>query len=173
MAKKSCEACKGSGLCRLCKGSGRKGSWVTSKCATCGGSGNCSPLWRFRPEIGPRAIKRLECKENDPSVESGVTRVTLCATGHSSPTRAGRWSSIWRPAQHATVTVAASVAAAPAPSGSGSRTAATPAVAGACAAGATAAVRSRAVRAAAGGGDGPPLGRARRSRVIAGMTSPV
>ena len=42
--------------------------------------------WR-RPEIGLCAIKRWECKQNDPSVESGVTRVTLRVTGHSSPTR--------------------------------------------------------------------------------------
>ena len=37
-----CFVCQGGG-CRVCKGSGKKGSLITSKCGTCSGTGNCSP----------------------------------------------------------------------------------------------------------------------------------
>ena len=39
MAQEKCKACKGTGLCRVCKGSGKKGSLITSKCGTCSGTG--------------------------------------------------------------------------------------------------------------------------------------
>ena len=39
---KECEACGGSTVCRKCKGSGKKGSWITSKCDRCAGSGDCN-----------------------------------------------------------------------------------------------------------------------------------
>jgi hypothetical protein len=45
MAKKKCDACKGGGLCRVCKGSGKKGSWVTTKCSACSGSGKQPLRW--------------------------------------------------------------------------------------------------------------------------------
>ena len=145
-------------------GTGDSGGQCAGRALTTAGS--------VPPARAPARRPSADGRQTPPG-DGRVTRVTLCATGHSSPTRAGRWSSTWRPARHATVTGAASVAVAPAPSGSGSRTAATPAAAGACAADAVAAVRSRAVRAAAGAGDGPLFGRAPRSRVIAGITWPV